>query len=257
MAQPASVPTQAVDSNEVIERLPDPGRLPEVLLYSHSTLVYWWPVWATGYVMALYTWLAGGVVRIDGTQQSLVATSSAPGLIYVTVLLLVILITNMRIRGIASLATIFGIAFVTVLFAWLGWWDDIFRLIPQLSVHLNLGFYLVFSTALLTIWLLAFFVFDRLVYWRVRPGQLTEQHFVGGGEMSYDTRGMLFEQQGDDFFRHIVLGLGAGDLKLMTTGAKTQTIEIPNVLFAQRKVAQIQRLVAVKPDDAMAAMRSP
>jgi hypothetical protein len=64
---------------------------------------------------------------------------------------------------------------------------------------------------------------------------------------------MLFEQHGDDFFRHVVLGLGAGDLKLMTTGAKSEQIDIPNVLFANHKVKQIQRLVAVKPDDALSA----
>lgn len=249
MAEPASASRE-----EVIERLPDPGKLPEVVLYSHSSLLYWWPVWTTGYAMALYTWVAGGTARLDEARQSLISMSSTPGLIFIAVLLFVILVTNIKIRGVASLATIFGLAFVTILFAWLGWWDDILGVIPQLSVHLNLGFYLVFSTALLIIWLLAFFVFDRLIYWRVRPGQLTEEHMIGGGEMSYDTRGMLFEQHGDDFFRHIVLGLGSGDLKLMTTGAKQETIEIPNVLMAQRKVARIQRLVAVKPDDAMAAM---
>jgi len=45
------------------------------------------------------------------------------------------------------------------------------------------------------------------------------------------------------------LGLGAGDLRLITTGAKKATIDIPNVTFAERKVKLIQNLVAVKPDD--------
>jgi hypothetical protein len=31
----------------------------------------------------------------------------------------------------------------------------------------------VFSTGLLIIWLMMFFVFDRLTYWRIRPGQMT------------------------------------------------------------------------------------
>ena len=35
--------------------------------------------------------------------------------------------------------------------AWFGWWDDIAKLIPYLSVHMNTGFYLVFSTGLLII----------------------------------------------------------------------------------------------------------
>ncbi|MGE0700769.1 MAG: hypothetical protein AB7O57_16840 [Hyphomicrobiaceae bacterium] len=237
------------------ERLPDPARLPELLLYSHSSLFYWWPVWVTGYAMALVTWLQGGEVRLDEARRLVTSLTSTPGLLFTCVLLGVILITNVRIRGMASLAVVLGLAFMTVLFAWAGWWDDIFSAIPYLAIHLNLGFYLVFSTALLVIWLLAFLVFDRMTYWRVRPGQITEEYLIGGGEKSYDTRGMLFEQHGDDFFRHIVLGLGAGDLKLMTTGAKRETIEIENVLFANRKVQRIQRLVAIKPDDALAAMR--
>jgi hypothetical protein len=235
-----------------IAALPNPNRLPEVRLYSHTALIYWWPVWLVGYVMAAVTWLQGGTVRLDEARQSVYHLSSTPGLVFTAVLILVIVITNVRIRGVASLATIFGLAFITVLFAWFDWWDAILRQIPQLSIHLNLGFYLIFSTALLIVWLLGFFVFDRLVYWRVRPGQITEEHLIGGGEKSFDTRGMLFEQHSDDFFRHLVLGLGAGDLKLMTTGAKSVTIEIENVLFAQRKVSQIQRLVAVKPDEIMA-----
>jgi hypothetical protein len=240
--------------DDIINRYPDPAALPEIRLYSHSTIFYWWPVWATGYIMALITFLQGGVVRLDEAKRDSIFTSSAPGLTFTIVLLLVILFTNVRIRGMASLATVLGVGFLTMLVAWLGWWDDILRVIPELSIQMNLGFYLVFSTVLLSMWSMTFFVFDRMVFWRIRPGQLTEERVIGGGELSYDTRGMLFEQHADDFFRHVILGLGAGDLRLVTTGAKKEIIEIPNVLLAQSKVRRIQRLVAVKPDDALAAI---
>jgi hypothetical protein len=248
--------TLATREAETIERLPDPAALPEVKIYSHSALFYWWPVWLVGYAMGLVTYMQGGIMRLDEAKRDSILTTSAPGLTFTAVLLLVILFTTVRIRGMASLATILGIGFLATLIAWLGWWDDILRAIPELSIQLNLGFYLVFSTVLLIMWCFMFFVFDRLVYWRVRPGQLTEERVIGGGEMSYDTRGMLFEQHADDFFRHVILGVGAGDLRLMTTGARKETIDIPNVLFAQAKVRKIQRLVAVKPDDALAAMNS-
>jgi hypothetical protein len=140
---------------------------------------------------------------------------------------------------------------VTVLFAWLGWWNSILRIIPQLTVYMNFGFYITFSTLLLVIWALRFFIFDRLVFWRVRPGQLTEEHMIGGGEQSYDTRGMLFEQRANDFFRHTV-GLGSADLLLITTGARKEEIDIPNVLFANRKIRTMQRLIAIKPEEALA-----
>ena len=80
-----------------------------------------------------------------------------------------------------------AVAFIAVLLAWLGWWDDIARLIPYLSVHMNTGFYLVFSSGLLIIWLAMFFIFDRVTYWRIRPGQVTEEHLIGGGAESFDT----------------------------------------------------------------------
>jgi hypothetical protein len=136
------------------------------------------------------------------------------------------------------------LAFVAVLLAWFGWWDDIAKLIPYLSVHMNTGFYLVFSTGLLIIWLMMFFIFDRLTYWRIRPGQMTEEHVIGGGAESFDTNGLRFQKLSSDFFR-AALGLGAGDLR--ATAARA-TIEIPNVIFVDRKVRAIEKLISVKPE---------
>ena len=116
------------------------------------------------------------------------------------------------------------------------------RVLPTLSARANLGFYLLFATASLTLWLLAIAVFDRLTYWRIRPGQIVEQRLVGGGEHSYDTHGLVFDRRDQDFFRHIVLGLGAGDLLLTVSGARKETISIPNVLFVDSKLKAIQQL---------------
>lgn len=232
-----------------VSDLPDAGKLPQIRIYGHSSLFYWWPVWVVGYLMALVTFIQGGAVELGEARQSIYHLSSTPGLVFTGVLLLVIIITNVRARGVASFAVVLVLALIILLLAYLGWWDNILEAIPYFAVHLNLGFYLIFSTILLVAWLLFFFVFDRLVCWRVRPGQVTEEHLIGGSERSFDTHGMLFEEHGDDFFRHVILGLGAGDLKLMTTGAKSETIEIENVLFAQRKVNKVQRLIALSPDD--------
>ena len=108
------------------------------------------------------------------------------------------------------------------------------------------AFYLVFSTSLLIIWLMMFFVFDRLTYWRIRPGQMTEEHVIGGGAESFDTNGLRFQKLSSDFFR-ATLGLGAGDLR--ATAARA-TIEIPNVIFVGRKVHAIEKLISVKPERA-------
>jgi hypothetical protein len=170
-------------------------------------------------------------------------------LTFVLVLLLLIVFTNVRLRGINSVVALLSVAFIAVSIAWIGWWDEIASLIPYLWVHMNTGFYLVFSTGLLIIWLMMFFVFDRLTYWRIRPGQMTEERLIGGGAESFDTNGLRFQKLGSDFFRS-VLGFGAGDLKATTTGDHGTTIEIPNVVLVGRKVQALERLINVKPERA-------
>jgi hypothetical protein len=44
------------------------------------------------------------------------------------------------------------------------------------------------------------------------------------------------------------LGLGAGDLRATTPGSSGAAIEISNVLFVDRKVHAIERLISVKPE---------
>ena len=212
---------------------------------SHSTLLYWWPAWAVGFVSAV---LNAGQEKFLATAEG-ARPSSAIGLTFVATVLLLIVFTNVRLRGINSVVALLTAAFLTVLLAWFGWWDDIARMIPYLWVHMNTGFYLVFSTGLLVIWLLMFFIFDRLTYWRIRPGQMTEEHLIGGGAESFDTNGLRFQKLKSDFFRAL-LGFGAGDLKATTTGNGGTTIEISNVVLVNRKVHAIERLISVKPERA-------
>jgi hypothetical protein len=239
--------TQQLAIDEVdaalVVAVPHPATLQEIKIYSHSTLLYWWPAWALGFVFA----------PLNAGQEKFLATaegsqpSSALGLTYLSILLLLIVFTNVRLRGIHSVVTLLTVAFVAVLLAWFGWWDDIAKLIPYLSVHMNTGFYLVFSTGLLIIWMMMFFVFDRLTYWRIRPGQMTEEHLIGGGAESFDTNGLRFQKLSADFFR-AALGLGAGDLKATAAGEGGARIEIPNVTFVDRKVHAIEKLISVKPE---------
>jgi len=82
-------------------------------------------------------------------------------------------------------------------------------------------------------------------------GQLIRVNRIGGSEATWDARGMLVEERSDDYFRHYLLGLGSGDVTLTTSGARNETIWIPNVVFADHKVDMIQRLVAVEPSRLM------
>ena len=221
---------------------------PEVKLISRSNVFYWWPAWLAGYTVALITFLYGRSIAIEPGIAERVHPSNIPGILFIAVVVLLVVFTTTKLRGIYSVVTVVTVAFFAVLFAWFGWWDDILRFFPHLSARANMGFYLLFSTALLIVWLLAVLVFDRLSIWRVRPGQMIEEHLIGGSARSFDTNGLVFAKRSQDLFHDIILGLGAGDLTLTTSGSNKETIQIRNVLFVDRKMSAIQRMISVKPE---------
>lgn len=220
---------------------------PRVTLISHSPVIYWWPAIVAGYLIAALTYFGGSTAPAD-TTEGYVSQSNNPGLIFITIIMLLIIFTNAKLRGVYSMLTIATVAFLVVLLAWLGWWDAIWSFVPQLSAKANAGFYLVFANVLLFIWLLTFFVFDRLTYWTIYPGQIVEERLVGGASNSHDTDRLVFEKMDRDVFRHLVLGLGAGDVRMSAPGK--DPIYIPNVLMLESKIQKAQDLIAIKPDQA-------
>jgi len=220
----------------------------DIKIISHSNIFYWWPAWVAGFAVALISYVQGRDVAVVPEFIDRVHPSNNPGIFFIAVLVLLVVFTTTKLRGIYSVVTVVTVALFGVLLAWLGWWDNILRFIPHLSARANMGFYLLFSAALLAVWLLAFFVFDRLTIWRVRPGQMIEQRRIGGQARSYDTNGLVFEKRGQDLFHDIILGMGAGDLTVTTGGANKQTIQIPNVLLVDRRMKAIENLIVVKPD---------
>jgi len=242
VAQPEAPVLREEQKHQLEERTPD------VILYSHSSLYYWWPLWAVGFILALVTYLQGQAVTI-GHFTEIFHPSSSLGVIYFLTLFLVILITNVTVRGTSSALVIVSVMFVTLLFAYMGWWDPILMWAGNLSIHMNLGAYLFFSTLMFLVWTSTVFVFDRLTYWRIKAGQITHEFVYGAGSTSYATEGMVLEKHRDDFFRHWLLGLGSGDLRIHTMGAQRDQLDIPNVLFIGTKIDAIQRLIAEKPDE--------
>ena len=151
-------------------------------------------------------------------------------------------------RGLASGLVIMGVVLVSVLFAYFGWWDEIFAWFGGLKIHLNFGAYFWFSTVMLLVWAVSVFIVDRMSYWHIKPGQVTHDVVFGAGSKSYDTNGMMLEKHREDLFRHWLLGLGSGDIQIRTTGATKEQIDIPNVLFIGSKIELMQRLIAEEPD---------
>jgi hypothetical protein len=254
----------------------------ELKVVSHSTLYYWWPVWAVGFLMAGLTALEGDRLAIvpEGTTvtarsendydlhlarkptASLLDAVHPPpgreafplhvsanknfGVLFLVVLLLVIFITNIPLRGMWSVFVISLFLLLSLVFALFGWWDPILESLGRVHVHITLAGYLLPSLVLFLAWLLTVFVFDGRRYVVFSPGQIRVHQELGGSEQVYDATGMHFRKQRSDLFRHWILGLGSGDLVVDTAGAQPQHIELPNVLFVGRKEQQIATLMQTR-----------
>jgi hypothetical protein len=267
------------------------SRQNEIRIVSHSTLFYWWPVWAICLIMALLTWIDGHYMTVvpaesragkvkgpakvtfeDDTTVPLkdhyivvtkeqknpereridpprlrMARNKNLGVIFCTILLLVIFITNVPLRGLWSVIVIVVIIFTSIIFGLLGWWKNIVEAIEILDIHINMAGYVVIGVVLLAMWLITLFLFDQQIYMVFTPGQLRVRLEIGEGETAYDTRGMTIQKQRSDLFRHWILGLGSGDLIVNTSGAQVHHFDLPNVLFVGRKVKEIEEMLRSMP----------
>jgi hypothetical protein len=174
------------------------------------------------------------------------ASTGTYGVIFLITLLLVIVITNVPLRGMWSVVVIISIVLLSVIFGLAGWWERILYTLHRLDVRINAGGYLFISGGLFVIWLVTFLFFDQQMYIVFTPGQLKVRTEIGGGEKAYDTSGMTVEKQRSDLFRHWILGLGSGDLVVNTVGAHVEHIPMPNVLFIGKKVQLIEDMLREK-----------
>lgn len=263
-----------------------PGEAPHFKVVSHSNLIYWWPVWAVGFLLAGLSYFEGARLAIvpkgttikavgtsDGKEtfeltvsapatQSLREAAAAPagrepfpyhiaqnrafGIAYTIVVLVVILATSVTLRGLWSVINLLAITLLVILFAHLGWWGPVFEEVGRLHVYTTAAGYLVPSVVLCFFWVLTVFVFDQRRFIIFTPGQLIVHREVGDQQQVYDTGGVTVVKRLNDFVRHRVLGLGAGDL-LVTTADGRFEFELPNVLFADRKVRQIAEVMKMRP----------
>lgn len=225
-----------------------PAPVAEITVVSHSPLMYWWPVWVVGFLFAGLTYFQNQVVQVGGFNVY-IHPSKNLGVIYTMIFLMVILLTNATLRGLASATLIVALIGLTFMFAYFDWWDTLFQAFSELAIFLNLGFYVLFSSAIFLMWMLGVFFFDRLEYWTFRPGQAVHHAVFGGGSHTYDTNGMSVNKLRDDFFRHWILGLGSGDLHISLPGANSPQFLVSNVPFLNAKLTRIQELIAMKPDE--------
>jgi len=255
----------------------------EVRVVSHSNLFYWWPVWAGGFILGIISALDGSnmvilpphtttaenvmvpvttktgtseakrdvfvmpesksVSEVTGGKHLHASRRKEPGIVFFTILLLVLIFTNVPLRGMWSYLVIISVVLMALILHLLQWWDPILGIGRQLDIRLNAGGYIFFSTILCVIWLLTVLVFDRRIYIIFQPRSLRVCTSIGEGEKMYDAIGLVLEKQQSDLFRHKILGLGAGDLVVRTAGAQAHHFDLPNVLFIDHKIRQIEGLL--------------
>lgn len=233
----------------------------EMKVYMHSALLYWWPVWAIGYVMAAWTLLENHHMAlvaegstVEGTTLTVpegqtpvqtgihMSASRIPGAIFALTFLIVLAFGSGWVRGWRAYTFVACFAFAILFVTWLEGWDAIARWLSYLRVHINLGGYLVLSTGLLVLWLVQFFIVDRRTFVVFSPSQVRVHYEIGEEEKVYDTMGIAFEKKPYDWFRWL-FGFGAGDLRARLGG---QWMEIPNVIAVGRQLAAIEVQLRIK-----------
>lgn len=268
-------------SNAVpVYNVPPPGtpadeRVDHIVIYGHSNLFYWWPVWAACFILAGWTYLdafqmaavppgsqLADQVEITGfaeprdaivappgkhfsvapgTSKSVqadmtVAGGNGPGVIFVMTVILVAIVSTVTLRGLLSVIALIGIFATVLALALLGWWDDIFRFFGGLDIRINAAGYLFLGIPLFLIWVFVIFVMDRQHYAVFDEGQIRYVLDIGDGVKVADVAGSTVEKRRSDVFRHWLLGFGTGDLHIRTGGVNGVIIDLENVFNINRKL---------------------
>jgi hypothetical protein len=217
-------------------------------VYQHSNLLYWWMVWLYGYFCAAVTRVWGiGVPELASSADKTILFFPHPwlGISFVAVVLFVAIFTNVRARGIYSFVLLLVVGGIAWGITYIPGIDLAVAWASLLRIHLNLAFYVTFSSLLMLVWLFAVVVVDHFSWWRFVPGQVIEEHRVGQATgHAFNTEGMVVRRLPDDFFRHRILGLGTGDFVVVP--AQEDSFEIHNVWKANRKQPLIEQMVATR-----------
>src|SRR5947207_5727766 len=265
------VPVYQVPSPEAQRK----RKIDYLIVYGHSNILYWWPVWLVSFILAGWTYFEGNrmavvppgtevrhdqavpgypepreilvapvgtklVSETDEGRQTLpgmtVSRNNSLGVIFVATLLVVAIASTILLRGMVSLIALIVMIAVVIIFAVLGWWDQILWELGRLDIRMNAAGYMAVAIPLFIVWLFVVFVYDRAHYVIFDQGQIRYVLEVGDNEMALQTEGAVVEKKRNDVFRHWLLGFGTGDLVIRVGGPNGQAIELENVVGINRKL---------------------
>ena len=169
------------------------------------------------------------------------------GVIFAVTLLLIIVITNVRLRDIWSFALILGVLTLAALITLTGEWDNVLQALGRFQIHLSAGGYFFLALGVFLTWLVVVFVLDRQSYVVFTPLEVRIRPESGGPELVYSIFNMTLAKKREDLFRHWVLGEGSGDLILETSGENGRQFIFPNVLFLPARLETLKAMYRHSP----------
>ena len=203
-----------------------------IRFYSHSLIFYFWPMWIIALGLGTLSLMAS------------VETNIIYGNIFLLSLLFSLFSTTVDIRGLWVVLFSLSLVILTLLLNMADVLEKVISAVLQMNIVINTDFYFAFGVPLLFIWLFVTFIYDRRRFVELRSHELTVVKEIGEGVVSFDTTGMVFRKQRDNFVQHMLFGMGSGDL-IITAGVSghKETIHIDNVLGIAAKIKKMHDIM--------------
>ena len=209
-----------------------------IIFYSHSQIIYYWPIWLGAYVLSDLT-VFGGFSKEIGEQSFALDHLT---LMYLVIVGVVVFFTNVNLRGVWAM--VFGVSALAggLALTLLGWWDPLLEQLGNLELSVNSDFYRAMGAVLFIPWLFVVFVFDLRRYFHFQPSQITMVNEIGEGEKNFDSFGVVMEKHRDNYVQHMALGFGSGDLSIATHGGDREVMTFPNVLRINKVLKEVAKI---------------
>ena len=216
------------------------NQLSTLKIYTHSPILYWWPIWVLGFVFGFVSMFVGG----EGTE----AAARVQGQTFVFLLVFVIFSTTVKLRGANSVILGLILLIGAILLATANLSGPIAAFIGGLDIRMSPALYWFVGTSVFLMWAVMIFGFDKVKFYEIAPGQVRERVFWGSGDRAESGANARCKYLKDDFLRHRILGLVVtGDIEI--TLGDGEVWYLHNVLFAKEKAHRINELIVTRPVD--------
>ncbi|MEL6416839.1 MAG: hypothetical protein AAFQ15_18070, partial [Pseudomonadota bacterium] len=149
------------------------NQLSELRVYTHSPILYWWPIWSLGLLFGIVSLFVSG----EGTE----AAARVQGQTFVFVLVFIIFSTTVKLRGANSVILGLILLIGGILLATANLSGPIAAFIGGLDIRMSPAFYWFVGISVFVMWAVMIFGFDKVKFYEIAPGQVRERVFWGSG----------------------------------------------------------------------------